>query len=322
MLWSLLMMKPLSEATIFVAIAAYRDPQLPLTLASLFAQAQYPDRVHVGVFNQIHLQEDQDCVAPNRPNVLQHVLDYSESQGACWARSYVWKTLLADQDFALQIDSHSRFAPHWDTSLLQMFAEIGDARAVITHYPMGFDTETDVLDPQMYTYFNVQSFRPTQLPEVTSGAVDLQAAPKQCDQTAFIAAGSLFGRADMFKRVPYDPYIYFHGEEITYAARLWTHGYNLYLPNRPYMWHDYKNLNQRPLHWQDHKQWALKDELAQQRCRHLLRIKQADDVRALKNLEQYGLGFERSLDEYQVFAGLNFRRQTLEDKAKSGKQYG
>ena len=316
------MMKPLSEATIFIAIAAYRDPQLPLTLASLFAQAQYPDRVHVGVFNQIHLQEDQDCVAPNRPNVLQHVLDYSESQGACWARSYVWKTLLADQDFALQIDSHSRFAPHWDTSLLQMFAEIGDARAVITHYPMGFDTETDVLDPQMYTYFNVQSFRPTQLPEVTSGAVDLQAAPKQCAQTAFIAAGSLFGRADMFKRVPYDPYIYFHGEEITYATRLWTHGYNLYLPNRPYMWHDYKNLNQRPLHWQDHKQWALKDELAQQRCRHLLRIKQADDVHALKNLEQYGLGFERSLDEYQVFAGLNFRRQALKDKAKSGKQYG
>ena len=315
-------MKPLSATTIFVSIASYRDSQLPLTVASLFAQAEHPERVFVGVFNQIHLQEDQDCVASDRPNLLQHVLDYNEAQGACWARGYVWNTLLAEQDFALQIDSHSRFAPHWDTSLLQMFAEIGDARAVITHYPMGFDTETDVLDPQMYTYFNVQSFRPTQLPEVTSGAVAVQAAPKHCAQTAFIAAGSLFGRADMFKRVPYDPYIYFHGEEITYATRLWTHGYNLYLPNRPYMWHDYKNLNQRPLHWQDHKQWALKDELAQQRCRHLLRIKQADDVRALKNLEQYGLGFERSLDEYQVFAGLNFRRQTLEDKAKSGKQYG
>ena len=316
------MMKSLSEATIFVAIAAYRDPQLPLTLASLFAQAQYPERVYVGVFNQIHLQEDQDCLAPERANVLQHVLDYNEAQGACWARSYVWKTLLAEQDFALQIDSHSRFAPHWDTRLLQMYAEIGDARAVITHYPMGFDTETGEQDPLMYTYFNVQSFRPTQLPEVTSGAVDLQAAPKRCAQTAFVAAGSLFGRAEMFKQVPYDPYIYFHGEEITYATRLWTHGYNLYLPNHPYMWHDYKNLNQRPLHWQDHKQWALKDELAQQRCRHLLRIKQADDVRALKNLEQYGMGFERSLDEYQVFSGIHFRRQTLEDKAKSGKQYG
>ena len=101
-----------------------------------------------------------------------------------------------------------------------------------------------------------------------------------------------------------------------------TQGYNLYLPNRPYMWHDYKNLNKRRLHWQDHKQWTLKDELAQQRCRHLLRIKKADDVRALHQLEQYGLGFERSLDEYQAFSGLNFKRQSLEDKAKSGKQYG
>ena len=234
----------------------------------------------------------------------------------------MWNKLLGEQDFALQIDSHSRFAPNWDTSVLQMHADIGDEQAVITHYPMGFDTETGALDAQMYTYFNVQSFRATQLPEVTSGAVDVQAAPKRCAQTAFVAAGSLFGRGAMFKQVPYDPFIYFHGEEITYAARLWTHGYNLYLPNRPFMWHDYKNLNKRPLHWQDHKQWTLKDELAQQRCRHVLRIKKAEDVRALHQLEQYGMGFERSLDEYQVYAGLNFRRQTLEEKAKSGKQYG
>lgn len=38
------------------------------------------------------------------------------------------------------------FAPHWDTRLLQMYADIGDARAVITHYPMGFDTETGEQD--------------------------------------------------------------------------------------------------------------------------------------------------------------------------------
>ena len=315
-------MKPLSEATLFVSIASYRDPQLPLTVASLFEQAQHPERVFVGVFNQIHLQEDQDCLAVDQPNLLQHVLDYNEAQGACWARGYVWNKLLAEQDFALQIDSHSRFAPNWDTQLLQMYADIGDEQAVITHYPMGFDTETGELDKQMYTYFNVQSFRATQLPEVTSGAIEVQAAPTQCAQTAFIAAGSLFGRADMFKQVPYDPYIYFHGEEITYAARLWTHGYNLYLPNRPFMWHDYKNLNKRPLHWQDHKQWSLKDELAQQRCRHLLRIKKADDVRAIHQLEQYGLGFERSMDEYQVFSGIHFKHQLLDEKAKSGKLYG
>ena len=309
-------MKPLSEATLFVSIASYRDPQLPLTVASLFEQAQHPERVFVGVFNQIHLQEDQDCLAVDQPNLLQHVLDYNEAQGACWARGYVWNKLLAEQDFALQIDSHSRFAPNWDTQLLQMYADIGDEQAVITHYPMGFDTETGELDKQMYTYFNVQSFRATQLPEVTSGAIEVQAAPTQCAQTAFIAAGSLFGRADMFKQVPYDPYIYFHGEEITYAARLWTHGYNLYLPNRPFMWHDYKNLNKRPLHWQDH------NELAQQRCRHLLRIKKADDVRAIHQLEQYGLGFERSMDEYQVFSGIHFKQQLLDEKAKSGKLYG
>lgn len=315
-------MKQLDQASIFVSIAAYRDPQLPTTVRSLLENADHPERIFIGIFNQVHLQKDEDCLVHNHPQVLQHILDYKEAQGACWARGYVWNKLLGDQDFALQIDSHSRFAEGWDTTLLKMYAQLKDENAVITHYPMGLDTEKNSLDPQMYTYFNVQSFRNTQLPDVTSGAIDLRHAPATCSKTAFVAAGCMFGASRIFKQVPYDPYIYFHGEEITYAARLWTHGFNLYLPNQPFMWHDYKNLNKRPLHWQDHKEWRLKDMLAQQRCRHLMRIKAVDDPRALQYLEHYGMGFERSLDEYQAFSGIHFRRQLLTERARSGKQYG
>lgn len=309
------------EASIFVSIASYRDPQLPLTVASLLNQADYPERVFIGVLNQVHLDKDKDCISIDYPQMQQHVMDYNDAKGVCWARGYIWNELLDQHDFALQIDSHSRFAKGWDTTLLEMYTKINDEKAIITHYPMGFDTETNQLNEQMYTYFNVQKFRDTQLPEVSSGAIALDRAPKQCAKTAFIAAGCLFGRGDAFKEVAYDPYIYFHGEEITYAVRLWTHGYNLYLPNMPFMWHDYQNINQRPLHWQEHSMWQLKDKLAQQRCRHLLRIQKADDLRALHQLEQYGLGFIRSLDEYQIFSGLNFQKQTLSNKVKTGTEY-
>lgn len=314
-------MNPFSNATIFVSIAAYRDPQLPLTVASLLQHADHPERLHIGIFNQVDVANDQHCLAPSHPQVTQHLLPHHKVHGACWARGYIWKKMLGQQDFALQIDSHSRFAQGWDSTLLAMYRQLGDERAIITHYPMGFNTETNVLDEPMYTYFNVQGFRSTQLPNITSGASPMSLAPKTCAPTAFVAAGSLFARASVFREVAYDPYIYFHGEEFTYAARLWTHGYNLYLPNRPFMWHDYQNLNQRTLHWQDHEQWRTKDRLAQQRCRHLLRIKPAEDVRALYHLEQYGLGFERSLEQYLAYAGLDLRGQQLSDKVKNGRLY-
>lgn len=311
----------LAKASIFVSVASYRDEQLPQTVQSLFSQADHPERIFIGIFNQIDLVREQHCLAKSQARVVQHIVDYQKTHGACWARGYVWKKMLGEQDFALQIDSHSRFAKGWDTTLLNMYQQLNDRKAVITHYPMGFNTETNQLDAPMYTYFNVQQFRASLLPDITAGAVDLRHAPQLCAPTAFLAAGCLFGRAQMFKDVPYDPFIYFHGEEITYAARLWTHGYNLYLPNTPFMWHDYQNLNQRPLHWKDHGQWKLKDELAQQRCRHLLRIQQVQDKRALHHLEHYGLGFERSLDQYQAFSGVNFRQQQLDERAKSGNRY-
>lgn len=230
----------------------------------------------------------------------------------------MWSRLLGEQDFALQIDSHMRFVPGWDSRLLQMYFSLNDDKAVLTHYPMPFDAQTETLPEQMYTRFDVQKFRETGLPEVSSAALSVAQAPAACAKTAFIAAGGIFGRADMFRQIPYDPFIYFHGEEITYAVRLWTHGYNFYLPNMPFMWHDYNNNGRRRLHWQEHDAWRKQNELATQRCRHLLRIAPAADLRALQDLARFDLGFERSLSEYEAFAGISFRHQTISEQARQG----
>ena len=303
---------------IFVSIASYRDTQAPLTVASLLKNADYPERVEIGLFNQIDPEQDQDCIVKDTRQVNQHIINCRESRGACWARGYVWSRLLGDQDFALQIDSHMRFAPGWDTCLLDMYYSLNDDKAVLSHYPMSFDAETETLTEQMYTRFDVQKFKDTGLPEISSAARPLAEAPARCLQTAFIAAGGLFTRAHVFREIPYDPFIYFHGEEITYAIRLWTHGYNLYLPNRPFMGHDYHNNGRRRLHWQEHDNWRDRNELATQRCRHLLRIARAQNASALQDLALFDLGFERTLTEYEQFSGRSFRHQSLSDKARKG----
>ena len=45
--------------------------------------------------------------------------------------------------------------------------------------------------------------------------------------------------------VPYDPTLYFLGEEITLAVRAYTHGYDLFHPSETIVWHEYTR-NGRP----------------------------------------------------------------------------
>ena len=49
------------HATIFVAIAAYRDPECRNTVLQIFEHAAYPDRLRVGIFTQNEINTDEDC---------------------------------------------------------------------------------------------------------------------------------------------------------------------------------------------------------------------------------------------------------------------
>lgn len=56
---------PLNERTIYVAIASYRDWQCRETVISIFSRAKYPERVRVGVIDQI-VEGEVRSVAWNR----------------------------------------------------------------------------------------------------------------------------------------------------------------------------------------------------------------------------------------------------------------
>jgi hypothetical protein len=55
---------PVDARTIFVAIASYRDFECRLTVESIFSRAAHPERVRVGVVDQIVDGEDAVCNAP------------------------------------------------------------------------------------------------------------------------------------------------------------------------------------------------------------------------------------------------------------------
>ena len=58
----------------------------------------------------------------------------------------------------------------------------------------------------------------------------------------------------MVEKVPYDPNLYFEGEETTMALRLFTNGFDIFhIPRIPlfHCYTDYTNEAKRPMHWNE-----------------------------------------------------------------------
>lgn len=305
------MVKSSSKFTIFVSIAAYRDSETPKTIADLYAKADYPERIFIGVINQLDLPTDEFAKAPDHPRIRQTIIPHGDSKGACWARHKVFDELLRDEDFVIQIDSHMRFDQGWDSSMLEQYFMAQDENAVLTHYPMPYNSTTNICDPQMYTKFNCQMFDDLGIPKISSAAHSLVDAPVFPEYTIFLAGGCFFTRSSTVREVSYDPYLYFNGEEINYAIRLWTHGYNLYLPNRPFIYHDYGCQRGRRLHWTDNPDWVKANALSQSRLRYLLGIEPEAPEAALTELDKYSLGTKRSLTQWQQQHGILISKKLL-----------
>ena len=56
---------------------------------------------------------------------------------------FFFQALLDDEEFAMMIDAHTKFQPHWDRSLMDNWNELGDELAIITTYPQGFVVRSD-----------------------------------------------------------------------------------------------------------------------------------------------------------------------------------
>ncbi len=307
----------MNNKTIFVSVPNYRDNEINPTIASILSNADNSNRVRIGVLSQIDKIKDHDCVALNDSRVDQIIIPHTEAKGCSWARSIIQDNLMNNEDYYLQIDSHSRFVKGWDTKLITLLNSLGPNSALST-YPANYDIP-DKLQEQRYIWLRcIKTFKEG-MPSLSSLAKSFNDAPIKPELNAFIAGGFYFTTMAVAKKVLCDPHIYFLGEEIMFAVRLYTHGINVYTPNIPIMWHKYHIGGNKNLHWKDNKNYFLIDNKSKDRIYHLLGIRNATDKSVLIDQDIYGLGNERSIKQYQVYAGYYFKTGTIEPWCKAGK---
>ena len=113
--------------------------------------------------------------------------------------------------------------------------------------------------------------------------------------------------------IKYDPNLYFAGDEVSLATRSWTRGWDIFTPSKNVVWHNYTR-EERVCHWSDQKVgYGKLHEKSLKKLRQMLH-KEDNGI----DLGEYGLGEERSLEEFEKISGIDFSNRVLEERAKKG----
>jgi len=290
---------PFADRRLLVLLASYRDPELPRTIANALTQAAYPEHIRFAICHQYD-DGTKDALDPwaQDPRFSIDAIPYGQSRGCCWARARTYD-LYDDEPYILQVDAHTRFAARWDQRFIDMLESVDNKKAILTCYPPSYKVDNDGEDA--YQLDGI-------IHRLTLGRLNHDLTTRQRTEPArdtsapgpsqLLAAGQIFTRGTFCKEVPYDPEIYFAGEEISLAARAYTSGYDLLYPNQNLIWHRYDHGV--PLHWEDNpEEQGHLHAAAVERLRKLL-SGQSNELGA------FGLGTERSLADFERMAGIDF----------------
>jgi hypothetical protein len=292
--------------TIFISIASYRDPELLPTLRDCLFNAKHPDRLKFGIcWQRDETELLEEITEDSRFKFIK--VPYEKSKGTCWARNLI-QDLYDGETYYLQLDSHHRFSKDWDMTLIKMLKSLkkkGHKKPLLTTYLPGFFPSKDP-EGRVNEVWSLEFDR--YLPEgpifIKPHVIKDWNKLKEPIPSRFLSGHFIFTLGQWAKEVRYDPYFYFHGEEPSLAARSFTHGYDLFHPHKPVIWHEYTRSG-KTKQWDDDKEWAKKNSTSYSRYRHIHGMGgELED--SLTDIEKYSWGTERTLEEYEKYAGVKF----------------
>ena len=253
--------------TIFITIASYRDWQCSSTVESAFSRATHPERIRVGVVDQIH-QKDAPCSIPPGGSCEEHpdqatcrfrdqidylTVDSSLSVGPVFAR-HLGHRLYRGEYFAMQSDAHITFVKGWDLEIIDQWHSANNEMAVLSTYLSGVEGhinektgERTVLSRPIMCESdfegngNDKHLRHGQQPEGIPYIHGPMLNP-------YWAAGFSFSRGHFVVNVPYDQHLpwIFQGEEISMGLRGFSYGYDFYAAEKSVCYHYYGRKGVRP----------------------------------------------------------------------------
>jgi hypothetical protein len=294
---------------IFISIASYRDPELERTIRSAIDNANNPDSLHFSVVIQ-----DYEERMPNLswvPNISLSKMTIKQAKGAGFARAKAMEPY-SNEEYFLQTDSHTLFVEGWDKLCIDELEKAEkiskNNKIILSYFPPPFYIETN----GQITYPKKDKERkpyPTKQVPVANKRREWTAMRIEFDDQSFsnpeesstVLGGFIFSRGNIINEVPYDPDISFFGEEICFAMRAWTRGWNIYSPSKTIVHHFYSREGYKKI-WKDstirRQSWIETEEISKNK-----------QMKVLCGIEKgvFGVGNKRTIQEYETFCGQNFK---------------
>jgi hypothetical protein len=349
------------ENTIFVQIASYRDPELIPTLKDITNNAAYSENLNIVVNwqhgedegiedflnNEFDILEYEDYtfidvdekqksfnvinLSYNDANIKLIDVDYTETKGTCWARNLI-QQFYNGEKYTLQLDSHHRFVEAWDVKVIDMLESVrteDTPKPVLTGYIPSYDPEND---PEGRVQIPWQTNFDRFIPEgavffIPSEMKNWENRDKP-QRARFYSGHFCFSDGSFAEDVQHNPRYFFHGEEISIAARAFTHGYDLFTPQRIIAWHEYTRKNRTKV-WdnlttQEVKKGNIEKDWVQRNneCHKLNRILFGMDGEDPSQVDfgRYGFGHKRTLREYEEYAGISFKYRGVQQPTLDQKE--
>ncbi|WP_374585321.1 GlcNAc-transferase family protein [Pseudoduganella sp.] len=310
---------------IFISIASYQDPILFFTLQSAIHHAEFPLMLRFGVVDQsTHDQRTRMEALPYGRQVRYVHMHPQDTQGVCWARNIAF-SLYDGEQYLLQVDSHTCFEAGWDSKLRAQHRALLErsAKPIISTYPYRFDFVNGVPHYKPSEGKTALVLRPHPDTPLSSGDVVMRFVGRHMVTDSavpgcHIAAGFLFCGGQFVEEVPYDPFLYFHGEEQSLAVRAYTRGWDIFHPTWTPLYHLYKEANvaHESHHWHDEDEAQRSFSAAYLNARAKLRLARLLCGDGLPGA--YGLGTTRTMEEFRALSGIDYRNRSVIDPYPEG----
>lgn len=319
---------PNSTTGVHLIISSFRDGErCARSLGFALKKAKFPERIHFRVMQALEAtSQDISCAEHFVANELKDYCSGSadaDCEHDVLRRTRIWvipleegmgpahqRGLLNEQldygtpdTFCMSTDSHMDFRHNWDDLMIKDWLVTRNEFAVLTAYPAGMEegqewnTRSDHVDLCGYSLEN----------GIPRGRIagNIRSTPNQKPYlTMNWAAGFSFHRCHADRNVPVDKNLrwIFTGEEINRAVRLWTNGYDLYLPSGINVFHDYSAAKQDFWNHADAAERSKSERVSKGRLQSLLGM---DESGELPELGAFGLGKQRSLKEFVEWSHID-----------------
>ena len=294
---------------IFISIASYRDPELQWTIKSAIENANNPDNLYFGVVHQGVDSELFDINSIKNMSLIK--MHPKEAKGAGFARAKAME-LYSGQEYFLQIDSHTRFAPGWDSICIDQLNRAknisGHSRVLLSYFPAPYEPERNggmflvKNNPKIKSYPTRQKILLNKRKQWTAERFEFDSKLKENPELSeTVLGGFIFSDGSIVSEVPYDSEISFFGEEVCFAMRSWTRGWDIYSPSKNIVYHFYSRGGYSKI-WKDRNLRGIS-------WKEIEEISYAKQKRILCGEEEgvFGAGSVRTLEEYEMFTNTNFK---------------